>query len=250
MMWAKRGLAAPSLKLTSMKLFLETIVNCFRLDTSDWTPEIGSGLALEIKFMNLQSSRSNSSETRTPLLLTGQRLAQWTLGVSLALGGVLFNSSQGFAAEQVMLRYGILERSISVEELSEFAETGKTSRQLRTYLRDSGQDPDRVREFLSNEVEVRQLFLDGVLNSAPGEVILDKMGEFVHTSSGEANRQALRSALVLSASDDDRISLIEVLQNYPTQEVHVNGRRVASAYRQIRSIQDNIATVLDAIGLP
>lgn len=175
---------------------------------------------------------------------------QLTVGVSLALGSVFLNPFQVHAAEQVMLRYGILERSISVDELSEFAETGKTSRQLRTYLRDSGQEPDRVRELLSNEVEVRQLFLDGVLNSAPGEVILDKMGEFVHTSSGEANRQALRSALVLSASDDDRISLIEVLQNYPTREVHVNGRRVASAYRQIRSIQDNIATVLDVIGLP
>lgn len=204
--------------------------------------------------MNLQSSRlnlsANLSRWHTLLPLTAQRVRQLAVGISLVLGSVLLTSPQALAADRVMLRYGILERSISVDELSEFAETGKTSRQLRTYLRDSGQEPDRVQELLSSEVEVRQLFLDGVLNSAPGEVILDRMGEFVHTSSGEANRQALRSALVISASDDDRISLIEVLQNYPTQEVHVNGRRVASAYRQIRSIQDNIATVLDVIGLP
>lgn len=179
-----------------------------------------------------------------------QKTWQWAVGVSVALVGMLNAQPQALAAEQVMLRYNVLERSVSIDELSEFAETGKTSRELRTYLRNSGQDPERVRELLSEEVEVRQLFLDEVLNSAPGEVILDRMGDFVQTPSGEANRQALRSALVLSASDDDRISLIEVLQNYPTQEVHVNGNRVANAYRQIQDIQENIAAVLDVIGLP
>lgn len=179
-----------------------------------------------------------------------QKIYPLGVSLSLALVGMLISQSQTIAAEQVMLKYSILERSISVDELSEFAETGEASPELETYLEDSGQDPERVRELLSDEVEVRQLFLDEILNSAPGEVILDKMGDFVHTSSGEANRQALRSSLVLSASDDDRVSLIEVLQNYPTQEVYVNGNRLASAYRQIQDIQDNITTVLDAIGLP
>lgn len=179
-----------------------------------------------------------------------QGVLQLAASASLALIGVWASQPQTLAAEQVMLRYNVLERSVSVDELTEFAETGEASRELRTYLKNSGQDPERVRELLSDEVEVRQLFLDEVLNSGPGEVILDQMGDFVQTPSGEANRQALRSALVLSASDDDRISLIEVLQNYPTQEVHVNGNRVASAYRQIQDIQESITDVLDVIGLP
>lgn len=189
----------------------------------------------------------------TQLRLQNPRLRaiwQQVSSVSLVLMGLLLSQPQTSAAEQVMLRYSVLERSVSVDELTEFAETGEASRELRTYLKDSGQDPEQVRELLSDEVEVRQLLLDEVLNSAPGEVILDQMGDFVQTPSGEANRQALRSALVLSASDDDRISLIEVLQNYPTQEVHVNGNQVASAYRQVQDIHENIANVLDMIGLP
>lgn len=191
--------------------------------------------------MNLQSLYLRRGTLRT---------LQWAVGVSLVLVGIGMGQSQAFAAEQVMLKYNILERSISVDELAEFAETGETSRELRTYLKNAGQDPERFQELLSEEVEVRQIFLDEVLNSAPGEFILDEMGDFVQTPSGEANRQALRSALVLSAREDDRISLIEILQNYPTQEVHVNGNRVASAYRQIQDIQENITSVLDVIGLP
>jgi hypothetical protein len=192
--------------------------------------------------MNLQSLHSHKTLRSTAW--------QWTVSASLVLIGLLIALPHATAAEQVRLKYSLLERSISVDELTKFVETGKASRQLRAYLRDAGQDPERLQELLSDEIEVRQLFLDEVLNSAPGEIILDRLGEFVHTPSGEANRQALRSALVLSAREDDRISLIEILQNYPTQEVHVNGNRLASAYRQIQAIQTSITNVLDVIGLP
>lgn len=182
--------------------------------------------------------------------LCSQGALQRAVSVGLALAGVLIIQPSTPAAEQVMLRYNVFERSVSVDDLSEFAETGETTRQLRSYLKTSGQDPEQVRKLLSDEIEVRQLFLDEVLNSPPGEAILDEMGDFVQTPSGEANRQALRSALVLSASDDDHISLIEVLQNYPTEEVQVNGNRVVSAYRQVQDIQEKISDVLDVIGLP
>jgi hypothetical protein len=92
--------------------------------------------------------------------------------------------------------------------------------------------------------------LDRVLNSFLGDAILDQMGDFVHTPSGEADREAMRSALILSASDDNRISLIEVIQNYPTREMHVNGNRIVATYRQIANIQETVTNALERIGWP
>jgi hypothetical protein len=43
----------------------------------------------------------------------------------------------------------------------------------------------------------------------------------------------LRSALVLSASPDRQITLLEVLQTYPTTTVVLEGDLIESAYRQL-----------------
>jgi hypothetical protein len=160
------------------------------------------------------------------------------------------SSSSALAAEQVVLRYRVIERSVPVEDLTTFVETGETTRQLRSYFRLSGQDPERIRRALSNEVEVDVVPLDRVLNSFLGDAILDQTSEFVRTPSDEANREAMRSALILSASDDNRISLLEVIQNYPTRELHVNGNRIVATYRQIQTMQETITNALEKIGLP
>ncbi|PSB61773.1 hypothetical protein C7B61_15450, partial [filamentous cyanobacterium CCP1] len=64
-------------------------------------------------------------------------------------------------------------------------------------------------------------------------------------------------ALILSASNGGRVSLLEVLQNYPTREIHVNGDRAVNAYRQIHAMQEGVSTVreglsgiLETLGIP
>lgn len=182
---------------------------------------------------------------------------RWLAGMSFAIAGVLVSQTSGNAAEQVVMRYGVLQRSASVEDLTRFVETGETTRQLRAYFRMSGQDPEQFRELLSREVEIDVVMLDRMLNNAVGDVVLDQMGDFIHTPSGETNREAMRSALILSASNGGRVSLLEVLQNYPTREIHVNGDRAVNAYRQIHAMQEGVSTVreglsgiLETLGIP
>ncbi|WP_322743925.1 alpha/beta hydrolase [Nostoc edaphicum] len=44
---------------------------------------------------------------------------------------LLLLSTPAFAAERVVLNYGVFRESLSVEELSTFAQTGELSRSLR-----------------------------------------------------------------------------------------------------------------------
>ncbi|MEH1838700.1 MAG: alpha/beta hydrolase [Nostoc sp.] len=89
-------------------------------------------------------------------------------------------------------------------------------------------------------MKVNIVFLDKVLNSRIGNIILDQISQVIYTQSRRADRQALRSALVLSASQDGQVSLIEIIKNYPTNEVKVDGKRLQGAYRQLRGLQTSL----------
>lgn len=158
---------------------------------------------------------------------------------------LLFEPQAANAAQQVILKYRIFRQSISVKELSTFAETGELSKSLRLNLALARQDPKAVRQYLTEPVRVNVVLLDRVLNSPVGNVILDQIGQVIHTPSRLADRQALRAALVLSASRDGQISLIETIQNYPTSQVEVEGDRLESAYRQLRRLGGRLQDLLN-----
>ncbi|MBD1868805.1 alpha/beta hydrolase [Cyanobacteria bacterium FACHB-471] len=176
--------------------------------------------------------RLNSLITKLSLILG--------IGVSVPLW-----ATGAMAAEQVVLKYSVLRQSVSVAELTTLAETGETSRSLRRYLRLAGKQPEEVRQTLTEEAQVNVVLVDRGLNNPIGDTVLDQVGEAIYPPSGEASREALRSALVLSASDDDRISLIEVIQNYPTDEVVVDGDRLVAAYGQLQAIQERFGGLLE-----
>jgi len=68
---------------------------------------------------------------------------------------------------------------------------------------------------------------------------LSQTGSVLSSKSERANIKALRGALVRSISDDNAISLIELLENYPTNKVYVNGKILAKA-------RNNLAAFINA----
>ena len=167
-----------------------------------------------------------------------------TLGCCAALG----IAQSASAAERVVLKYGWFQRSVAVSDLSTLAETGEASSELRSYLRLAGQSPARLRRDLNRDVDVNPVTLDRLLNTPLGDAALDQITPAIHTESGTADRQALRAALVLAASEDENISIIEVLEEYPTSEVYLDGDRIVDAYRQIANIQQKIERWFGRLG--
>lgn len=160
-------------------------------------------------------------------------------GLAASLGILLFSTS-ATAAEQVVLKYRILRQSVSVSELTTFAQTGELSPTLQSYLKMARRNPEQVRQILTRQVKVDPILLERALNSQIGEAILDQVGQVIHTPDEQANREALRSALVISAQGDGKITLIEALKNYPTSSVHLDGDRlaqvIAEAYGQLTKL--------------
>jgi hypothetical protein len=137
------------------------------------------------------------------------------------------SSSPDLANKSLVFQFGPFGRSISLQNLTRFAETGEISRGWRFFFNVAGVDPENVRTALNQEVSVSLGFLDRTLNNVLGEFLLYQVGQVVHTRSNTANIQALRAASVLAAADDNHLSLLEVLQQYPTPQVYINGLRLA-----------------------
>jgi hypothetical protein len=160
-----------------------------------------------------------------------QQLVAIAIWASLGLSALV--SLPVVAAENVLLKYRGFSRAVPVADLAALAETGEPSQSLAALLNMAGKEPAELRSLLTNPLTADPVVLDKSLNSLPGEWMLDQLGESIHTSTNEANRQALRSALVLSASNGGQLTLLEVLQNYPTEEVVLEGDRIEAAYNSL-----------------
>jgi hypothetical protein len=156
---------------------------------------------------------------------------------------LLVPSYQANAANTVILKYGFLRESISVAELSTFTKTGEMSSSLRNYFNLANQNPETVRKILTDKIPVNGVLLSKILNSLPGEFLLDTLSNYITTPSGRASKESLRGAIVTSALPDNNIQLIEVLENYPTSEIQVEGDRLLEMYKSIKEVIEKIPLI-------
>ncbi|MBL1210550.1 alpha/beta hydrolase [Geminocystis sp. GBBB08] len=144
------------------------------------------------------------------------------------------------ASDTIVLKYSMLRQSIPVADLSIFCETGETSSALSYFLRLANQKPENVKNTLCRKIPVNGVMLSKMLNSPFGEFILDGFSEVITTPTEKASRESLRGAVVTSALENNDVSIMEVAENYPTTEVHLNGDRLMEIYKKIEGILGSI----------
>lgn len=144
------------------------------------------------------------------------------------------------AAERLVLEAGPLRRSLDIEMLRNFAETGEAKGLLKFILRFGGQPPDQVRTMLSGEQKLPLRIIGRLLYSEMGERILGRIATYMYPRwAPEAGVHALRAGLILSlASNDGTVTAVDVLEHYPNREVSVPVPRLLKLMKQVQSIPD------------
>ncbi|MEB3229330.1 MAG: alpha/beta hydrolase [Synechocystis sp.] len=51
----------------------------------------------------------------------------------------------------------------------------------------------------------------------------------------------MRGAIITSAAEDNTVQLIEVLENYPTKEVHLEGDRLMELYQTAQGLKAKLS---------
>lgn len=154
--------------------------------------------------------------------------------VMFVIGAAIsFNPDKAIASEKVIFKYSGATQSVPMSELQTFAKTGETSPAIDFLLDFGKQNPFMIRWILTQQFPAHTKLIYDLLNTAPGEYVLSQTGNVVGSKSERANITALRGALVGSAADDNLVSLIELLEKYPTKEVYVDGKILAKAQQDL-----------------
>ncbi|HIK38573.1 MAG: alpha/beta hydrolase [Geminocystis sp.] len=174
------------------------------------------------------------------------RIRHCSLTAGLKVIGVLaaisshFPLSPLFAAERVVIEYGIWRQSLPVADITDFCKSGKTTPALESYLRMSKQTIDSTNSLLCKPIPVSGVMLSRMLNNPVGDLILDTFSEIISTPTGKASRESLRGALVSCALENNSISVVKVLEHYPTSDVHLKGEKLLEIHGKLGDI---LATV-------
>ena len=155
------------------------------------------------------------------------------IAVLVASVTITLGSNRVLASEEVIFTYGGATQSVPIEELQTFVETGETSSSIKFLLSLSNRSPSLMRRILKQKFPADTKLVSDLLNTAPGEYVLSQTGNVVGAKSQRANVTALRGSLIRSASDDGLVSLIELLEHYPTKQVYVNGKILARVQNNI-----------------
>ena len=152
------------------------------------------------------------------------------------------------AADRVTVTYGLLERSLSVQALDDYAKTGRVSRALRGYLENlDEQQENQLRQALLARANLSTVAVSQFLYTEQGEILLHRLGEVIRTEANLSGFYAIRAALILAAAQPDGLTALNVLKQFPLSDIRIDLNRTLQILNDlqalIRQTQDAVALV-------
>lgn len=155
---------------------------------------------------------------------------------SIALGALQLSCCVGLwgcwsekaeSAERVILNYGVLEFSVSIDSLETYAQTGEIENELQGYA--DFLTPEQLEKFkvgLTTSADFSHLAIAQFLYSFQGEKILERAAQVIKTEARQPGFYAIRSALILAAADQETgLTPLNVLKKFPTDVLRVDSRQ-------------------------
>jgi len=175
-----------------------------------------------------------------PLRWVGISLSIWLL----PLAGTM---RPAIGADRIYFTYGALERSIPIDSLQIYAKTGKFDADLAPYAkRLSRKQRIELRRLLVNRIDLNSVAISQFFYSPLGETLLARLGGFVQTRAGLSGFYGIRGALILAAADPQGLTLLNVLQKFPTNGIRVDLARILQTTGDLEKLvnQTNRAVAL------
>jgi len=168
--------------------------------------------------------------------LTRRVVQRGGAAIAIAGMGLLAMARPSPSAEEIIITYGFFERTIAIKDLVAFAEGAPLSDQLSQYARSLGipeAEIEALRPALNRRVELDTVEIAQFLYTEQGETLLTFLGEVIQTPTRQSGFLALRAGIILaSADEEDGLTLLNFLEEYPTPAIRVNvgrGLEIAGA---------------------
>ena len=151
------------------------------------------------------------------------------------------------AAERLFFFFGPLQLSVYMDSLEQFAEAGTIESDLALYLNRVDEDTrEEFRKALLQPVEINALQLSRVLNTPIGEMVLEQLGNVVTLPSGGNGQYALRAAITQAAFDEEGLTVLNLLQSFPT-DIRINPNWIFSIAKSLDRVVDDTDTMIQQV---
>lgn len=155
-----------------------------------------------------------------------------------AVGTVLGWPGQAEAADTIELRYSTRTLTLSTTEIRQFANTGDVPSDLRLFFEDVDQVPGIARNLLVGEIRLPRV-ADEFLDSPTGGFVLLQLDRIVRNVEQSEDLESLRTAIAVAGADRS-ISVLEILEAYPADQVALDMRGLEQTYTQVSTFVERI----------
>ena len=155
---------------------------------------------------------------------------------------IFFNIPTAKSAENIKIVYSIFSRTITVESLKDFAETGTSTKQLRRILNATGSSDKNIQSALNKNIEIPITIASKLVYSEIGNIFLTRLSAIIHPPNANDERSgmlALRSSVIQGLNlGDGKIDLIKFFKGYPTKTVILDVNALSKVINKVESISD------------
>lgn len=128
-----------------------------------------------------------------------------------------------YSAEQIRMVYDAFDLSVSVKSLESYAETGKAENNLRLITRFlPPQNQEQIRNFLQRRFQSNQVITYKISRTSLVEDLIQELGQVIKISPQRNGFYALRGAIVTASANSEGWTILDVLRNFPTNEVYID----------------------------
>ncbi len=164
-----------------------------------------------------------------------------SIWLNIALSGVIscglpvVNHRPAVSAERLKLSFGIVERSISVDSLENFAQTGEVNDELAEYFKYVPKERlGDLKQVLTAPIPLRSVEVSQFLYSPIGEKLLENFSQVFQSEFRDRNQTignklrrssgfyATRSALILAAIEPNNFTIINILRKFPSKSISID----------------------------
>ena len=154
----------------------------------------------------------------------------------------LFNVYNVKAAEEIKIVYSIFSRTIKINSLKTYAETGNSTRKLKRILRATKTPDKEIRSVLNKDFEVPITIASKLVYSEIGNVFLTRLSSIIHPSRADDERTgmlALRASVIQGINlGNGKINMINFFEGYPTKTIILNVNALSKVMNKVESISE------------
>ncbi len=165
--------------------------------------------------------------------------------LSLLLGSVasLLISTNANATKIIDITYKETEVSIKTKELKKFANSGEIPSELQQFFNDTQELPEFLSNLLNEEIYISRSLVEDILNSTTGEFLLLKLDQAIDSSANRSDLEAVKKAILKSYNDDRRVSIIELISEYPKRRIEIDLTSLEGSFNDVNQLIEQIIPI-------